>query len=287
MEQACPARRRPVSCGAVASWWARAPGAAVGLAPRVRGRAYDRANAGERQPRPRRRPRPRGTRPRRPVSAQGAERLLALQRDAGNAAVGRYIAAPPAAPADRSLRADRPHRPARPVHAQAAQGDQAALAHLLGGGAVLVPRRDRRPGHLFQDIISRYIATACIDDRNSLDQTHAGDVFAEWGLAFEFFQPPHPQLTGAQWRDKLRAHGHLLWPRGSRWATRGRLRQRLRRQGHAEPGLDQRDGPDRRGASQLPVSSVPTTISVGWLTTSAPGPAACLSQAPPDPPPGG
>ena len=131
----------------------------------------------------------------------------------------------------------------------------------------------------FQDIISRYIATACIDARNTLDQTHAGDVFAEWGVQFEFFQPPHPQLTGAEWRQKLREHGHLL------------LASRLT-MGHVVvvygSGFDDKGAPNPNWISVMDpivgghrnwhVSSVANTMSLGWLTSSRKRPAACLSQ---------
>ena len=223
-----------------------------------------------------------------PRERSGAERLLALQRDAGNAAVGRLIARrlqrQPTVPFEEIDLTGRPDqymlKPPKAIKQHALTCWAAALSSFLGvTGAQDIS---------FQDIISRYIATACIDDRNSLDQAHAGEVFAEWGLAFEFFQPPHPQLTGAQWRDKLREHGHLI------------MASRLS-MGHAMvvygSGFDDKGMPSPEWISvmdpiagehrNIPVSSVPTTISIGWLTTSRTRPAACLSQAPPDPPPGG
>jgi hypothetical protein len=103
-------------------------------------------------------------------------------------------------------------------------------------------------------------------------------------VEFEFFQPPHPQLTGAQWRDKLRAHGHLL------------LASRLS-MGHVVvvygSGFDDHGMPDPDWISVMDpivsshrnwhVSAVASSISVGWLTTRRTRPAACLSQAPPEP----
>lgn len=137
----------------------------------------------------------------------------------------------------------------------------------------------------FQDIISRYIATACTDTDNALDQNHAGDVFAEWGVAFEFFEPPHPQLTGAEWRQKLREHGHLLM------ASRHTL-------GHVVvvygSGFDDKGAPNPDWISVMDpivgghrnwhVSSVPNTMSIGWLTTTRKRPAPCLSRPAPLPP---
>lgn len=139
----------------------------------------------------------------------------------------------------------------------------------------------------FQDIISRYIATACTDTYNALDQNHAGDVFAEWGVEFEFFEPPHPQLTGAEWRQKLREHGHLLM------ASRHTL-------GHVVvvygSGYDDKGAPNPDWISVMdpivgghrtrPVSSVPNTMSIGWLTNRRKRPAPCLSQPAPLPPDG-
>jgi Papain-like cysteine protease AvrRpt2 len=138
----------------------------------------------------------------------------------------------------------------------------------------------------FEDIISRYIGTACIDTFNTLDQNHADEVFAEWGVSFEFFEPPHPQLTGAQWRQKLREHGHLLL------ATRHAM-------GHVVvvygSGYDDKGAPNPDWISVMDpivgghrnwhVSSVPNTISVGWLTGARTRPAPCLSQPGPPPPP--
>lgn len=137
----------------------------------------------------------------------------------------------------------------------------------------------------FQDIISRYIATACIDTYNALYHNHAGDVFAEWGVGFEFFEPPHPQLTGAEWRQKLREHGHLLM--ASRYAL-----------GHVVvvygSGYDDKGAPNPDWISVMDpivgghrnwhVSWVPDTMSIGWLTNTRTRPAPCLSQPAPLPP---
>ena len=128
----------------------------------------------------------------RPEALQGAERVLAMQRTAGNAAVGRYIAGrrglqrqPLADPFEQIDLTGQPGKymlkPPKAIKQHSLTCWAAALSSFLDvTGAEQIS---------FQDIISRYIATACIDDKNTLDQTHAGDVFAT-ALTCQLRWPP-------------------------------------------------------------------------------------------------
>jgi Papain-like cysteine protease AvrRpt2 len=215
-------------------------------------------------------PEPTGARPA-IAGPAGASRILALQRAAGNAAVGRLLA--------RQEVVDLTGRPnvymLKPPPARRQNSLTCWAASLSSWLEVLGVQKIAT-----DDVVGGYIGTSCINIDNSLPESTAAEVYDEWAVKWEFFVPSDGKPTGAQWRERLKKRGHLL----------------LALTGHAlghvivvyGSGFDSTGAPDPNyisvmdpmigGHQNIRADSLPTSFAIGHLGTERKRPAACRSK---------
>jgi hypothetical protein len=131
----------------------------------------------------------------------------------------------------------------------------------------------------FQQIIMRYVGTACIDTENALYYATATEVFAEWGAEFVKYSRPGA-ITYENLKAMLQRYGHLL------------LAQTGAPLGHAMVvygvGIDDKQLPNPDFMSVMDpmsgthenrrISSLSYPVEIGHLTKRV-RPASCRSRA--------
>lgn len=219
----------------------------------------------------------------RPTHSSARERVLGLQRTAGNAAVRRLLAR------DGFEDVDLTGQPGKymlkPPPARRQNSLTCWAASLSSWLSVKGVEEIATEG-----ILARYFGTSCTDTDNALPLATAQEVYSEWGVEFEFFVPGDGLPSGEQWRERLRRHGHLL----------------LAKTGHATghvvvvygSGFDADGMPNPEyisvmdpligGYQNVRADSLPDSFAIGHLGTRRVRPAACLSKpavVPDDEPP--
>lgn len=217
---------------------------------------------------------------RRASSPTSAARLLALQRAAGNRTVRRLLQRD--VPVDQVDLTGSPNvymlRPPPKRTQNALTCWAASLSSWLSVLGVQQISTD--------EILGRYIGTSCIDGDNALPLATAEEVYAEWAVKFEFFVPSDGKPTGAQWRERLRKHGHLLLAKTGTGIGHVVV---VYGSGFDDQGMPSSDwisvmDPLVGGHRNIRADSLPSTFAIGHLGTKRTRPAACMSR-PFEPPP--